>query len=207
MVNDRLLLILMIGMSLVSGCLPKREMAGRHASERPAPVFRTEGGAPILTDASDASPRASVHGHRRGRSLLESYAEVLGVPAKELRTPQLYEFIDQWMGTPHGSGATRRTGIDCSAFVGLLMQEVYRKQVPRTSAEMGEIVKRKYERQLTEGDLVFFSFGNNGRIDHVGVYLTNGKFVHVSTRRGVIISRLRDSWYYRYFTRCGSVSR
>ena len=81
----------------------------------------------------------------------------------------------------------------------------YGKQVPRTSAEMGEIVKRKYERQLREGDLVFFSFGPGNRIDHVGVYLANGKFVHVSSRRGVIISRLRDSWYYRHFTRCGSV--
>lgn len=68
---------------------------------------------------------------------------------------------------------------------------------------MAENIKRKYENQLKEGDLVFFSFGGR-QIDHVGVYLHNNKFVHVSTSRGVIISDLKDPWYYRHFTRCGT---
>ncbi|GHE23484.1 hypothetical protein GCM10017764_04520 [Sphingobacterium griseoflavum] len=68
---------------------------------------------------------------------------------------------------------------------------------------MGEHVKRKYEDKLREGDLIFFSFGGKN-IDHVGVYLHNNKFVHVSTRKGVIISNMKDSWYYKYFVRCGT---
>src|SRR3546814_15891670 len=86
------------------------------------------------------------------------------------------------------------------------MREVYDKDVPRASKDMAEHIKRKYERQLQEGDLVFFSFGR-GKIEHVGNYLHNHKFVHVSTSKGVIISDLRYPWYNKYFTRAGTVRK
>ncbi|MFB2121322.1 C40 family peptidase [Parapedobacter sp. 2B3] len=153
----------------------------------------------ILTDASSAPKNVQA-----AKQLLEGYATVLGVPPRELLRPELYGFIDDWMGVPHRTGGTDHRGLDCSAFVGLVMREVYDKDVPRASKDMAEHIKRKYERQLTEGDLVFFSFGR-GNIDHVGIYLHNHKFVHVSTSKGVIISDLRDPWYYKYFTRAGTV--
>ncbi|HIX54669.1 MAG TPA: C40 family peptidase, partial [Candidatus Sphingobacterium stercoripullorum] len=62
----------------------------------------------------------------------------------------------------------------------------------------------KKERQLSEGDLVFFSFGGRN-IDHVGMYLHNGKFVHVSTSKGVIISNLKEQWYHKYFKFGGQI--
>lgn len=153
----------------------------------------------IITDAS-SSPK----GVRAGKQLLEGYAAVLGVSPHDLKRPALYTFIDDWMGVPHRTGGTDYRGLDCSAFVGIAMQEIYGKVMPRASRDMAEHVKRKYERQLEEGDLVFFSF-NRRDIDHVGIYLHNHKFVHVSTSKGVIISDLRDSWYYKYFTRAGTV--
>lgn len=134
----------------------------------------------------------------------QNYAKLLGVSEKEvLKNAELYHMIDEWMGTPHRTGGLDRGGVDCSAFVGMVYRQVYGRDLPRSSREMADAIKRKYERQLVEGDLVFFSFGGSS-IDHVGIYLHNGKFVHVSTRRGVIISDLRDTWYYRYFKRAGS---
>lgn len=151
----------------------------------------------IPTDASDA----------RGKSIsgtgLDNYASILGVSSRDLKNRSLYAFIDKWLGSPHRLGGMKPSGIDCSGFVGILYREVYGKDLPRTSRDMGSQVKRKYERQLREGDLVFFSFGGRN-IDHVGVYLHNNKFVHVSTRRGVIISDIKDSWYYKYFVRAGT---
>lgn len=161
------------------------------------PVPGSSYGKTIPTDASDARDKAL------SGSAAENYAAILGVSVRDLKDKPLYSFIDQWLGSPHRMGGTKTSGIDCSAFVGILYREVYNKNLPRTSRDMGNQVKRKYERQLREGDLVFFSFGGRN-IDHVGVYLRNNKFIHVSTRRGVIISDIKDSWYYKYFVRAGT---
>ncbi|MCS4228745.1 C40 family peptidase [Sphingobacterium sp. BIGb0165] len=150
----------------------------------------------VLTDASSA------RGKIFSGSRLDNYASLLNVNTKKLN-PQLYSFIDDWMGIPHRMGGQTKSGVDCSGFVNLLYIEVYKGNLPRTSRDMEGIVKRKKPEKLEEGDLVFFSFGKKG-IDHVGVYLHNNKFVHVSTRKGVIISDLTDSWYAKTFVDAGS---
>lgn len=153
------------------------------------------------TPVSDASKARSM---TYSGNKLDNYAQLLGVNSRDIsKSSDLYLFIDDWMGTPHRMGGLDRNGMDCSAFVGLLYREVFSQDLPRTSRDMADNVKRKYENQLREGDLVFFSFGGRN-IDHVGIYLHNGKFVHVSTKKGVIISDLKDTWYYRYFKRAGS---
>ncbi len=186
---------------LLSGCLTRKNALPPNRTGSSVPHRKPERNATIPTDASSAGRNMPA----RGKSgLLEGYAAVLGVRPAELENRELYRYIDQWIGTPHRLGGTDRRGIDCSAFVAMVMHDVYGKSIPRTSQDMAQQIKRKYERQLKEGDLVFFSFGRSG-IDHVGIYLQNNKFVHVSTSRGVIISDLHDTWYYKYFRRAGSV--
>ncbi|HXH99126.1 MAG TPA: NlpC/P60 family protein [Sphingobacteriaceae bacterium] len=152
----------------------------------------------VFTDSRDARNK-KITGNVR-----ERYAELLNVPEKDIRDEKLYKFIDNWMGVPHRQGGMDKNGVDCSGFTTVLEKEIYSRTVPRTASQMAEKVKRKYEEQLTEGDLVFFDF-NGQKFSHVGVYLQNNKFVHVSTTRGVIISNLKDPWYYKYFSRAGSV--
>ena len=134
----------------------------------------------------------------------ERYATLLNVAPREIKNEKLYRFIDDWMGVRHETGGMDKRGIDCSGFTLLLQNEIFEQRVPRTSRQMAESIKRKYEDELREGDLVFFDFGGQ-KFSHVGVYLQNGRFVHVSTSKGVIVSNLNDPWYYKYFSRCGSV--
>ena len=151
----------------------------------------------ILTDASKS--RAVTSG-----SLTERYASILNVKEKELDNGKLYRFIDSWMGVPHRTGGMDKNGVDCSGCTSILEKEIYFRSVPRTAKSMAEIVKRKYEEDLKEGDLVFYDFQGH-KFSHVGVYLHNNKFVHASTSKGVIISDLKDPWYYKYFSRGGSI--
>ena len=137
-------------------------------------------------------------------SVKERYAALLGVPQRNIKNEALYRFIDSWMGVPDESGGMDKKGVDCSGFTLLLQKEIYSLPVPRTARQMAESVKRKYEVELNEGDLVFFDF-NGRKFSHVGVYLQNGRFVHVSTSKGVIVSNLKDPWYYKYFSRGGSI--
>lgn len=171
----------------------KRPLHGHHSKED-SRYSKSK----IPTDASDSRDITWSY------STIKNYATLLNVDEFVINKSQaLYRFIDDWKGSPHRMGGVSKRGVDCSAFVNMLYQDIYRKNLSRSSREMAENIKRKYENQLKEGDLVFFSFGGR-QIDHVGVYLHNNKFVHVSTSRGVIISDLKDPWYYRHFTRCGT---
>ncbi len=152
----------------------------------------------IITDSSSARNKEF-----RG-SLKERYAAVLDVSPGDIKNENLYKFIDNWMGVNHVTGDSDKRGIDCSGFTALLEKEIYDYALPRTAFQMAEGVKRKFEQELKEGDLVFFDF-NGKRFSHVGVYLLNNRFVHVSTSKGVIVSSLKDPWYYKYFSRGGSV--
>lgn len=185
-------IILLSVIFFLSSCGARKKTMGRPTTG----AVKPNKNAP-LSDASDA------RGMEFSNNKLENYAHLLGVKTKDLDSKSLYYMIDDWMGTPHRMGGLDKGGVDCSGFVSMLYQKVYGKDLPRTSRDMAEKVKRKYDDQLKEGDLVFFSFGGRN-IDHVGIYLHNGKFVHVSTRKGVIISNLKDAWYSKYFTRCGT---
>ncbi|WP_156309202.1 C40 family peptidase [Sphingobacterium endophyticum] len=186
------LLLFLVAAVVLSSCGAKRKTSSKYTYDSVNP----KKGAPI-SDASDARNK------EYSNNKLDNYAELLGVKTKELDNKNLYFMIDEWMGTPHRLGGMDKRGVDCSGFVTLLYDKIYGKELPRTSRDMADHVKKKYENQLKEGDLVFFSFGGRN-IDHVGIYLHNGKFVHVSTRKGVIISNLSDSWYYKYFKRSGT---
>jgi hypothetical protein len=151
----------------------------------------------IITDASKF--KASSSG-----TIKERYAYLLNVKEKEIENEKLYRFIDSWIGVPYRIGGIDKKGVDCSGFIFLLEKEVFNKDLPRTARTMAEKIKRKYEQDLEQGDLVFFDFDGQ-KFSHVGFYLHNNKFVHASTSKGVIISDLKDPWYYKYFTRAGSI--
>jgi probable lipoprotein NlpC len=138
------------------------------------------------------------------KSLAEKYAAFMGISSNDIQNGRLYSFIDEWYGTPYKFGGMGKDGVDCSALVFLLQLQVYDQPLPRTCALQVNIIKRKYEEELQEGDLVFFDFDGK-QFSHVGVYLQNGYFVHASTRKGVIIARLHDNGIYKYFSRGGAI--
>jgi len=137
-------------------------------------------------------------------SIAEKYSVIMGVDKRYIQDGRLYAFIDQWWGTPYKYGGQDKGGVDCSGLVQTLEQEVYGINIPRTTSQQIAVIKRKYEEELQEGDLVFFDF-EGGKFNHVGVYLQNGYLVHASSTKGVIVVRLHDPSLYSHFSRAGSV--
>jgi len=163
----------------------------------------------VVILSSCHSRRAAMRGEpgeivKPDASIAEKYSEMLGVDKSDIQNGRLYAFVDQWMGTPYKFGGLDKEGIDCSGLAFLLEQQVYGLNIPRNTGQQVAIIKRKYEEDLKEGDLVFFDY-NGKKFSHVGIYLQNGYYVHASTTKGVIIVKLRDPYTYKYFSRAGSV--
>lgn len=84
------------------------------------------------------------------------YAVLLSTTAEEVKNIKMFEFIDEWFGTPYRLGGTTKRGIDCSAFSQYLFASVYGFSIPRTAREQYKLTDRISRTQLKEGDLLFF---------------------------------------------------
>jgi cell wall-associated NlpC family hydrolase len=137
------------------------------------------------------------------------YAVMLDATVEKLTNIPILQTIDHWWGTPYHLGGTTEDGIDCSAFMQVMMKNVYEISVLRTAHEQYSNSDRIEMNDLQEGDLVFFHNGSrrNKRVSHVGFYLMNNKFVHASTSSGVMISDLNDAYWKQHFHGCGRVKK
>lgn len=126
------------------------------------------------------------------------YATQLNVAPKEIENEKLYSFIDEWYATPYKYAGFDKSGIDCSGFTSKLYETVYLKKISRASKDIYATSIEVKKEDLKEGDFVFFKIESKN-VSHVGVYLMNNKFVHASTKKGVIISDLTEPYYQKYF--------
>lgn len=135
-------------------------------------------------------------------------SQQLGVKVTPKDDLRLYEATAQWLGTPYRYGGTSRNGVDCSGFVGQIYQQVYRKKLMRNTADIARKDCRKVSKgRLKAGDLVFFNTSKKKRkgINHVGLFLKDGYFVHASTSKGVMVNNLHEEYYRKSWKQGGKV--
>lgn len=122
----------------------------------------------------------------------------LGMTRKQVRSSDLYSFIDDWYGTPYKYSGCTKSGVDCSCFTNICYEKVYGKNVSRTAYEIFLSSDQITIDRAKEGDLVFFKIGGN-KISHVGIFLKKKYFVHSSTSQGVVVNSLEEAYYKKYF--------
>jgi lipoprotein Spr len=137
----------------------------------------------------------------------DKYSCMLNVMPNQVNNKMLYSFIEEWYGVRYRMGGMNKSGIDCSAFVQKLYSNVFGSDIVRTACmqfKASNFIKNITD--LKEGDLVFFKIGTS-RISHVGVYLQNNCFVHSCSSRGVMISKLTDNYWTKYFAGGGRIKQ
>jgi cell wall-associated NlpC family hydrolase len=106
---------------------------------------------------------------------------------------------ERFVGIPYRWGGDNVVeGMDCSGFV----RAVYNLcglSIPRTSRDQFKVGDLVTKNELQDGDLVFFGSSANN-INHVGIYVGGGKFVH-APRRGeeIRVTEVNDSYFEKRF--------
>jgi len=107
------------------------------------------------------------------------------------------------IGTPYRwGGSTLTEGFDCSGLLVYLFLNEARIKLPRTTTAMQRSSAKNVARKaLKPGDAVFFNGNGRGRINHVGLYIGGGKFIHAPrSGKGVRIDSLANAYWKKNFT-------
>ncbi len=111
-----------------------------------------------------------------------------------------------WLGTPYKYGGETKSGADCSGMLMSVYRDVAGLSLPRNSAAQRDYCFDVSRKRLQPGDLVFFSSSAGGRkVSHVGMYVGNGRIIHASSSRGVIVSELTEKYYDSHYHSSGRV--
>lgn len=98
--------------------------------------------------------------------------------ARVARRQEIADFALQFVGNPYVYGGTSLTnGADCSGFVMSVFAQ-FGYELPRVAAAQCAASQKKSVEDIEVGDLVFYG---DGGIDHVALYIGDGKIVHAST--------------------------
>ena len=132
-----------------------------------------------FTPAKDSSSGASSDGS--------------GSSTKQSRRSQRVNYALQFVGNRYVWGGTSLTnGVDCSGFT-MRVMEKFGVSLPHYSGSQAQMGKKVTSATMKPGDLIFYA-GSNGKVNHVAIYIGNGRIVHAASRRSGIKT---STWNYR----------
>ena len=191
---------------LLSSCSTLKKLAEPYDSNvttirRPVKELRVSGNRISVDNRGENSTEISM-------SELARAGRKLGFDVELSDDRRLMTEAATWIGVPYRSGGADRGGVDCSGLVYCLYNSVYTRKIDRCSSYdlFYKYCTSINASQLKQGDLVFFTTDNSGgRIGHSGIYLKNGKFIHASSSKGVIISNLNEQYWSKHWFAGGKV--
>lgn len=132
------------------------------------------------------------------------YTSIRGLTKKQ---KEMIKEACSWQGTPYKyGGAEKDVGTDCSGLVLRVYLDVTGIKLPRNSAAQSDFCRSLDLSHIRPCDLVFFATGSNpGRVSHVGLMLDSENFIHSTSSKGVVVTRLDNPWWHKRIMGFGRV--
>lgn len=146
-----------------------------------------------LSGCSSFSSTYSVQENTTAAVLVPEQAPKVDLEDRAEVRVQLLKQLDEWQGVPYRYGGLSKRGVDCSGFTYLTFAEQFGIRLPRTTSSQVKKGIEVDQSELLPGDLIFFNTGYQQR--HMGVYVGKKQFIHASSSRGVMISRLDNPYW------------
>ena len=147
----------------------------------------------VLGAIVEASPRITAHNGRievilpdgrRGWANLDELTPIYDWATQEFDAQKILDTAYSMEGTPYLWGGTSVKAIDCSGLVkvsylnnGLILLRNASQQA-RTGKRLEADAWPSYQ----PGDLMFFGNSDTGKVTHVAIYDSNGRYIHSSGR-------------------------
>ena len=181
---------------LATSCKSKKSVAVNHPAKQKTETVEKPAIKAVATEEKKESKPEEIE--------IKKPTEEIKIETKNISDKTLVNFISDWYGVTYRYGGADKHGIDCSHFAAKLYADVYNKKIAGAANTIEPLTATVKTTDMQEGDLVFFKIQQN-KVSHIGVYIGNNKFVHASTKCGVIISDLDEPYYKKYFYKAGKL--
>ncbi len=181
---------------------PQVQAPAKAKSQVKAPAKATPPAKASLKSKTTAASKGKPKSGTKAAVAAKTIAKAQAITAEI--SPELPESLEneisKFFGISYRLGGDGPAGIDCSALVKKVYSEMFGISLPRSSAEQSRLgnLDTVARDELKTGDLVFFG-QNRKRVNHVGMYLAGGHFLHAARTEGVTISKLDDSYWKSRF--------
>jgi cell wall-associated NlpC family hydrolase len=159
------------------------------------PPKQPESATPLIEADTSSSSNPKPSATPKPAAQTVSYTDSTGeLSFDESTSGKLAEFALTLIGTKYVyGGSTPSGGFDCSGFV-MYVYKQFDINLPHGSSSQSTKGTKIDRDSLKVGDVVFFGPGNT--VNHAGIYLGDGVFVHASSAGGnVKLNNLSDSYY------------
>lgn len=143
------------------------------------------------------------------RAKIPTKKEVKESPINNDLADKIVEHALEYDGVRYKYGGTTKKGMDCS---GLIMTTFKKENIslPRTTSDLSKYGDWIDLKTVQKGDLLFFATRKNSRrVNHVGIVTEvdadDVEFIHASTSKGVMRSKLKERYWYFAFVQARRV--
>lgn len=181
------LLISLVVLALLAGCSSTSNTPRQSSVAMPAPAVKPA-----------ATPNSSTYSRSKKYSTHAPSVRTLPPVNQDI----VFHAIGL-VGIPYRyGGSSPETGFDCSGLINYVYREAVGMALPRTTAGLNALsAKNPPVGSLQPGDLVLFAMNGGNRVNHAGIYVGDGRFLHAPSTGGKVrVDSMQANFWQRTYT-------